>query len=187
MMGQTHLLWQGREYESLENCIVTTDEAGVSVNAVIVGYYQSKIYRVAYNMKLTDDWQPISCTINATIDGVSKQLQIEHDALGNWRINGKHHADFAGCTFIDIPLTPFTNSLPINNLKMKVGMEATVKIVYVDLLENSITAVQQQYTRRSEAVYHYENIPNDFEADITVDVSGFVIDYPELFFRKAIK
>jgi hypothetical protein len=31
----------------------------------------------------------------------------------------------------------------------------------------------------------YENVPNDFEALITVDLDGLVVDFPELFTRTA--
>ena len=33
--------------------------------------------------------------------------------------------------------------------------------------------------------YADQNIPNDFEANILVDDSGFVMDYPSLFIRTA--
>ena len=46
--------------------------------------------------------------------------------------------------------------------------------------------MDQVYKRISEEKYHYENIPNDFEADITVDENGLVVDYPSLFTRTEI-
>jgi hypothetical protein len=52
-------------------------------------------------------------------------------------------------------------------------------------MEDKITSLKQKYTRLSKDTYHYENIPNDFEAEIKVDENGFVIDYPQLFNRTA--
>jgi hypothetical protein len=65
------------------------------------------------------------------------------------------------------------------------GQEKEINVIYIDLLEDSIKKVKQKYRRISAEVYHYENVPNDFEAEITVDGAGFVIDYPQLFTRKA--
>jgi hypothetical protein len=53
------------------------------------------------------------------------------------------------------------------------------------MLNNKISPVKQKYVRLSPSVYHYENIPNDFETDIQVDESNFVVDYPQLFVRTA--
>jgi hypothetical protein len=52
-------------------------------------------------------------------------------------------------------------------------------------LSRVIKPVNQKYTRLSGNEYHYENIPNDFEATIQTDEFGFVVDYPGLFVRTA--
>lgn len=60
-----------------------------------------------------------------------------------------------------------------------------IRVIYLDLLEGQVQPVRQQYTRLSETQYHYQNVPNDFEAVITVDALGLVVDYPQLFTRTA--
>ena len=60
-----------------------------------------------------------------------------------------------------------------------------IQVIYLDLLEQKITPVKQKYTRLSKTEYHYENVPNDFEAKIEVDELGFVVDYPSLFVRSS--
>ena len=57
--------------------------------------------------------------------------------------------------------------------------------LYIAILAASIKPVSQKYTCLSATSYHYENVPNDFEATIQVDDLGFVVDYPSLFVRKA--
>jgi hypothetical protein len=65
-----------------------------------------------------------------------------------------------------------------------IGAQKQIRVLYLDLLEGQIIPVTQQYTRLSESQYHYQNVPNDFEANITVDDAGLVIDYPSLFMRR---
>ena len=55
--------------------------------------------------------------------------------------------------------------------------------MFLDILSHEIIPVQQRYTKLSNTEYKFENVPNDFEAVITVDESGIVVNYPELFVR----
>lgn len=107
------------------------------------------------------------------------------DSKGNWIVNGKGDKNFDGCIDIDIPLTPLTNTLPINRLNISPDQEQQIRVIYCDLLQGKFTAVNQKYIRRSDSIYHYQNVPNDFEAEIEVDAHGLVIDYPQLFVRTA--
>jgi hypothetical protein len=108
------------------------------------------------------------------------------DGDGNWKHNGETAAAFAGCIDVDIPLTPFTNTLPIRRLQLAPGESKDILVLYCDVLNEQLFAVRQRYRCLSRTKYHYENIPNDFEADIVVDDTGLVIDYPQLFVRTNI-
>jgi hypothetical protein len=124
--------------------------------------------------------------IHSRINGQVQHLTFESDGAGHWKSGDRDATQFQGCIDIDIPLTPFTNTLPINRLNMPIGSERQIQVFYIDLLEGRLSALDQKYIRREAHLYHYENIPNDFEADIEVDAEGLVIDYPALFKRTAI-
>jgi uncharacterized protein len=183
---QTNLLWRGREYYSLENCLVDGTPGGFIIKSTIVGYYEEKIYRVEYTIQTNKAWQTLSVEIDSRHDNHIQHFNFKGDGHGNWSENGKTLEKFAGCIEVDIPLTPFTNTLPINRLKLTKGQTQEIKVIYFDILAKQITAVRQKYTCISPTSYHYENIPNDFEATIEVDELGLVVDYPELFIRKAV-
>jgi uncharacterized protein len=180
---QTNILWTGREYYSLENCLISSSDSGVEINSVIVGKYNQTIYRVEYIIRTNQDWETVFFEVISRQNNISQYFKFEGDGKGNWFANGNPFEQFAGCIDIDIPLTPFTNSLPINRLKLRDGDEKEIKVIYIDILEKQAKPVRQKYLRLSETEYHYENIPNDFEAQITVDQFGFVLDYPSLFVR----
>jgi hypothetical protein len=182
---QTNLLWTGREYYSLENCLVSTTDKGTVINSVIVGKYNETIYRVEYEIRTNKDWHVVSFALRGFHSDQSLQWKFESDGNGNWTREGKPADEFKDCIDIDIPLTPFTNTLPINRLKLMPGSSQQIRVLYLDVLKQRISVVKQQYTRLSDTEYQYENIPNDFEATITVDASGFVVDYPQLFVRTA--
>jgi hypothetical protein len=183
---QTNLLWRGREYFSLENCLVDTTPDGAVVKSTIIGYYEEKIYRVEYTIQTNKAWQTLSVEIKSWHDNKYQHVHFIGDGQGNWTENGKAIEAFTGCIDADIPLTPFTNTLPINRLKLTKDQSQEIRVIYFDILEKQINAVRQKYTCISPTSYHYENVPNDFEATIEVDDLGFVVDYPYLFVRKAV-
>ena len=182
---QMNLLWTGREYDSLENCLVSSAKTGSEINSVIIGHYEDKIYRVEYQVITNENWETLSFEIKSQHSNKREHLLFKSDAKGNWTTNGKSADHFKGCIDIDIPLTPFTNSLPINRLRLAQKEEKQIQVIYLDLLNNEIKPARQKYTRLSSTEYHYENVPNDFEATIRVDELGLVVDYPRLFTRKA--
>ena len=182
---QTNLLWSGREYQSLENCLVTSGDSGYEVRSTIIGAYQGAIYKVEYTIRTNQDWVTLFCEIDSQHSDRIEHILLESDGKGNWLMDGKEVKQFRGCIDVDIPLTPFTNTLPINRLILEHGVEEQIAVIYIDVLGGQIRPVSQKYLRRADKIYHYENVPNDFEADIEVDEMGFVVHYPALFVRSA--
>jgi len=179
----TNVLWTGLEYDSLENCLLTRSAQGLVVEAVIVGLYQEQIYTVEYRLHSNFDWQVLELELKTQLSGVRESILLQRDHQGNWQENGSLVPGLKGCTDVDISLTPFTNSLPINRLQLAVQQAQEIRVVYVDILHQEIKPVRRHYTRLSDHQYKFENVPNDFEALITVDDLGLVVNYPQLFTR----
>lgn len=184
-MMQTNILWTGREYYSLENCLVETTNTGSEITSTILGLYAGALYKVDYYIRTNQFWETVFFEITSRHGNRSEQFSFESDGRGNWATHGVHTEQFEGCMDIDIPLTPFTNSLPINRLHLAMNAEQEIQVIYLDVLQWEIRSVRQKYIRLSETEYHYENVPNDFEAKIVVDQLGLVVDYPSLFVRTA--
>jgi uncharacterized protein len=182
---QVNILWTGREYYSLENCVLTTNDKGSEITSVIIGQYNQEIYRVEYWIKTNVHWATIFFEVKVQAFDKREIIRYESNGKGKWTKKGKQIDEFNGCIDIDIPLTPFTNTLPINRMKLQINESRDIKVLYLDILAKEIKMVRQKYARLSHDQYKYENVPNDFEAVITVDESGIVVDYPELFVRTA--
>jgi len=180
-----NLLWKALEHQALENCLVNITATGAEIVSTIIGVYDEKIYKVDYKIGINADWETRFAEIRSRHSDRQQLIKLEKDGKGNWIQNGKPADAFNGCTEIDIPLTPFTNTLPINRLKLAEGTSQFIDVIYIDLAEQQIKRVQQKYTRLSQLTYRYENVPNDFEATIKVDNWGFVVEYPSLFTRIA--
>jgi hypothetical protein len=180
---QTNILWTGREYYSLENCLVNIKATGSVISSTIIGNYEDKIYKVEYKIETNKNWETTFVELNCQHDNQTQSIKLEGDGKGNWMKDGKEAIQFKGCLDVDIPLTPFTNTLPIRRLKLSLKQSQEIRVIYCDLLKQQIYPVDQRYTCLTDSEYHYENVPNDFEATIQVDESGLVVDYPSLFVR----
>lgn len=163
--------------------MMTMTQAGVEVNSVIVGLYGADIYRITWMLKTNINWETELFELKITTKNKTSADIYEHDTKGNWTKNGNPATELNGCLYIDIALSPFTNTLPINHLEPAIGETQTIKTIYFDILEEETKPLSQLYERLSDTQYRYQNIPNNFEAIITVDEAGLVVDYPELFER----
>ena len=182
---QINILWAGLEYNSLENCLVKLTHEGTHINSTIVGEYESKIYTVVYRLITNENWETICMDIEWQHSNKKESQKFESDGTGNWIVNGKAASQFKDCIDVDLSLSPFTNSLPINRLKLGTGESCQISVIYFDLLRDEIGPAHQNYTKLSSRKFKYENLPNDFEAEVSVDDSGLVVDYPKLFVRRA--
>jgi hypothetical protein len=173
-MKQFNVLWSGREYNSLENCVIAMRNGLLDVRSSIVGWYRNEAYRVNYS--LSTNTQGEVASLHLEIQHNTRTLQHELLKRGDdgWKHNGNNAPEFKGCVDVDISLSPLTNTLPINRLSLSVGDSRVIRVIYFDLLSDRIHPVSQRYTRLSNMSYRYENVPNDFEAIIIVDEHGIV-------------
>lgn len=178
------IIWKGIEYSSLEHCAISIENDVLVVNSTIVGHYSGFTYLVTYNLRTNAMGETTKLTMNTTLNGNHQVTELIKLPDGVWEMNGNIIDDFSGCTDVDIAITPFTNTLPIRRLRLQPGEEQEIRVIYFDLLEGTIKPLSQKYKCLTPTIYHYENVPNDFEADITVDEHGLVINYPTLFARE---
>lgn len=182
---QHSIIWSGREYHSLENCLLNVSTAGVEITSTVIGQYKGTLYHLDYKIKTNPRWETILVEFHSRLNFLKKSARLERDGAGNWILNGNPAGIFKECFDVDISLTPFTNTLAIRRLQLAKDESQEIKVVNCNILENEITPVRQRYTRLSAIEYRYENVPNDFEATIVVDQFGLVVDYPKLFVRTA--
>ena len=182
---QINLLWTGIQYHSLENCIVDVLNTDTEINSTIIGSYEGKIYLVEYCIKTNKDWQTYFVELKYRHSNKEVQLILKKEK-DNWLLNNTKANEFKDCFDVDISLSPFTNSLPVNRLKLSNNQEQKIKVIYINILEQELKPVEQVYKRLSKTKYLYQNVPNDFEAEIEVDESGFVVSYPSLFKRRSV-
>ncbi len=112
------LIWQGVLYQSLEYFNEQTRDENYFIESRIIGCYEDKIYSIDYHILIDKNWIVQHFLIKSEINKVETILEGKSNQ-GQWEINNVINPEFNDFKFIDISLTPFTNTLPINNLQLK--------------------------------------------------------------------
>lgn len=173
------ICWKGLTAHTTEECRIWKRYAGFDIAA------QVQLDRHTFQYRLTTDANWVTCKFSFSYSDYPPEEPTIYRRRqdGNWERNDEIANELNGCIDIDIVLTPFTNSLPINRLKLPIGECAEIKVAYLNPDARRLQPALQRYTSLNESCYRFETVPNDFEAIITVDEFGFVVHYPGLFER----
>jgi hypothetical protein len=176
------LRWAPVEGMGLEHLTIGEWDDAIRIRSTVIGDRDGPAYGIHYDMTLDPDWTFRSVVFQRT-DGVMKVLSSDRE--GNW-VDGFDQplTELQGCIDIDFSATPFTNTLPIRRNHAWVNGEPKrfdMAWVPADTLEPFRDG--QIYTPLGDGKWRYQAADGSFEAEITVDEDGLVLDYPGLFRR----
>ncbi len=90
-------------------------------------------------------------------------LSLQKQPSGHWHdASGQPIAGLQQCTDVDISITPFTNTLAINRLKLAPAGSEIINVLYIDLEMRGIKPVQQQYTHLGPGHYRYTSMDSGY-------------------------
>jgi uncharacterized protein len=112
-------------------------------------------------------------------------IQIKTDPSRRWWLNEVEQPDVTGCIDLDLNFSPSTNLLPIRRLDLAIGETAYVRAAWLRFPSFKLELLPQRYSHLAETTYRYESAGGQFVADLTVNRSGFVVDYPGLWQSEA--
>ncbi len=181
-----HIYWKKlARPSSYEHCRIESNEDHWLVKGTVVGEDVAP-FHVAYTLQLCPAWHVRSCLIEAQVGPKWHRLSLRRCADGAWFQNGVLLENTSDCTDIDISVTPFTNSLPVNRLKLKEDEEAEIRVLYIDVLERTVYASSQSYARITSSRYLFQSKEEHFEAAIDFDSGNWVEHYHGLFQRVGV-
>ncbi len=176
-------IWQPDQGEGAEQFRFRATPGGFSARGEVVATLEGAALNASYEVETDAAWATRRVRIDLK-DGA--RLEVLSDGAGQWRhVDGRAISDLAGCVDTDISMTPFTNTLAIRRLALKVGEAADIKVAYVLVPDLTLRAAPQRYTRLGDRRWRFESLDIDFTAELTVDEEGFVAEYPGLFRREA--
>jgi hypothetical protein len=168
-----------------EHLQLRAEDGGYVAKSVVLGVDGETPFRLHYKIKTDHEWRTRKLWVRTVTPFNERELTLRSDGRGNWRNDdGLDLPALRDCVDVDITVTPFTNTLPINRLRLIPEQSVDIHVVYVTAPSLAISTSAQRYSRRrtSEDIF-FESPAHDFTASLPIDGDGLVLDYPQLFRR----
>ena len=171
----TSVLWQASDGGS-EVCVLERVGRGWRLRGTVLTHEAKQPIELRYAVTVDAAWATSNVEVLVAFAG--GELQELAEIGGLW--SGKDRPpEFEDCVDVDLSFTPATNTLPIRRLGLEVGEEADIQVAWLVWPELRVRRVPQRYTRLAENRYRYAQ--GDFEAELTVDGQGLVLEYVGLW------
>ena len=180
--------WEGT---GLEHLHLWDNGTGITIESVVIGVEDETPYRLWYELSLDRNWKVRHCILRL-LGGENQSLQLSSDGTGHWSdAVGRPCPALEGCLDVDINVTPFTNTLPIQRLLLSPGESADLLVAYLSVPDLQFRPMRQRYTcleaHVDSGLYRYESLESGFSRDLPVDAQRLVLDYPGIWKRVEMK
>jgi uncharacterized protein len=144
---------------------------------------------VRYAITVDPRWRMCSAHVVGLSELGARNVRLELEENGGWRIDGGPAPHLAGCLDVDLEASAFTNAFPVNRLRLEVGQRAEAPAAYVRAPGLEVERLEQSYVRLpDEGVrprYDYAAPSFDYRDDLVYDEFGLVLEYPGIAVRIA--
>jgi uncharacterized protein len=184
------LAWVGVDCLRLEAARVVLGERGMRATGSIVSAAQddTEAFSASYSLS-TDELGVIQrLTIRTTRACGEQHVTVTRSEEGIWLVDhgeGAARSNFDGAVDVDLAFSPLFNALPVRRLGLHRGApKDELSVVFIALPSLEVCRVAQTYGTVSVGDPAVVSISSDsFEAELTVDTDGLVLEYPGLVRR----
>jgi hypothetical protein len=175
--------WQDWSGTGIQHLVLKESADDVVVDCAVIGSEEDFQFAARFRILCDGAWRVKK--VEAGVIGDDRHIELSSDGAGRWRDGrGEPLPHLEGAVDVDLPITPFTNTLPIRRLGLGAGQSADIRVAYIRLPEFTVETDPQRYIclepgRR----YRYESLDSDFVREIDIDADGLVVTYPGLFRR----
>jgi uncharacterized protein len=175
--------WQDWSGTGVQHVVLREGPQEISAEAAVIVTEDQARFAARFHILCDSAWRVTK--VAAEVIGDDRRIELASDGAGHWRDGtGAAQPHLEGAIDVDLPITPFTNTLPIRRLDLRTGESADIRVVYIVLPDFTITTDPQRYIcLEPRRRYRYESLDSDFVREIDVDAHGLVVTYPGLFKR----
>ncbi len=179
------ILWRNIIFVGHESCRLFKQDETWHLDGCCVFSYDHTPCQLSYHVTCDAAWLTQSAVVEGWLGDEKITKHIRTDQNHQWWLNDSEVPGVAGCTDIDLNFSPSTNTLPIRRLKLSVGEGKNITAAWLKFPAFTLEPLPQSYSRVDETLYRYESGGGSFKADLLVNPSGFVLEYPGLWIAEA--
>jgi len=178
------IYWEHLERPGSEYLSIIDNSSNKIGEGLVLFTSNEELHKFAYKIDMDLGWVTKSIEIRDLEN--NDQLFLQSDGSGKWYSGDVELVDLDGAIDVDISITPFSNTLPINRFNWGEGEVRDFYMVYIDVPSLELKKIKQQYKFIGNSIEgkKFQYKCRDYETIITVDQSGIVEDYPDLFIRR---
>ncbi|MGR9049473.1 putative glycolipid-binding domain-containing protein [Halobacillus faecis] len=183
---EQRVIWNHLESAGAEHLTLKKLTNHMEVRGTVLLVDQGVPHHLTYDLKLGLDWKTKKVKIYQEQETEPFVVQAENQ--DKWWVNGRYDENLDGATNVDLTITPFSNTLPINRVTWHIGERRTFKMVFIDVLKKEVFPLLQVYTYLGDndgyRIFQYRC--RDYETALVIDEEGWVVEYPGAFERRAL-
>ncbi len=182
-MNEQHVAWAPWSGPGHEHLVLREAPKGLTAHSSVEGVSdQGRPFSLRYYLRADS-----ACRVREVelaLLGSDSRLSLHSDGAGLWSDDkGRPLPELDGCIDVDISVTPFTNTLPIRRLGLAPDSSDDVLVVFLSVPDLTVRRARQRYICLGPELYLFESLESGYRAELCVDSSGLVLDYPESFRR----
>lgn len=185
------LTWQGDGVARLEGVRVVLSDRRMRATGALVSTAGAgeAAYSATYSLTTGDGGVVSRVSVRAVNADGERQVTLNRSEEGIWLVDhgqGAERTDFDGALDVDVQACVLFNALPVRRLGLhRQAGQHELPVVRVRLPDLSVHLVRQHYRAApaagGPAVVAFRQ--DDFNADLTLDEHGMVLNYPGLATR----
>ncbi|MBI2159125.1 MAG: putative glycolipid-binding domain-containing protein [Candidatus Rokubacteria bacterium] len=175
------ILWRGLYLVGHEYARIERRDSDWHLEGVAVFSHDAVPCRLDYHVRCTGAWVTRSARVSGWIAARPVRVALAASEDRRWWLNDVECPAVEGSTDLDLNFSPSTNTLPIRRLSLEVGAQRTVRAAWLRFPSLELEPLEQTYGRLAEDRYRYESGGGRFTAELRVDRSGFVREYPGIW------
>ncbi|KGX92479.1 hypothetical protein N781_16210 [Pontibacillus halophilus JSM 076056 = DSM 19796] len=179
------VFWTNLEQPGAEYLTIRNIESDLVAESLVLFMRGGNAYKFSYQVVLDQEW--FTKRVDITDLVTKRSLYLRRDWTGEWYLNGSVLEGMDDAIDVDISMTPFSNTLPINRCTWERGQVRVFTMLYVDVPSMELEKVEQTYTFLGDTEDGYRRFRytcKDYETVVTVDREGIIVDYPDAFRRE---
>jgi hypothetical protein len=169
------VLWEASD-GGAEVCVLERAGRGWRLRGTVLTHEAEQPIELRYAVTVDSAWATRGVEVVVAFAGDETRELAELDRL--WS-GTERPPEYRDCVDVDLSFTPATNTLPIRRLGLDVGEEAEIPVAWLVWPELTVRRVLQRYARFAKDRYRYTQ--DNFEAELTVDEHGLVLEYVGLW------
>lgn len=168
--------WRRLTGEGSDRCTLSQVEHGWILVGHAIWREDGVSSALTYDVRCSHDWQSLSADVCGEVRGAPMALRLLRKE-SVWHLNDQAYPATEGCFDLDLSFTPATNLMPVRRLMDAQNSQVKTIAAWLKPGFTELSPLEQTYTKLPAGKVGYASV--GFAADLEIDVSGFVTDYPD--------